>query len=104
VDWGSRILCPACLEIAEKNTTLLVRERPLFDSIALGVAGLSIVLYVLSLLIAPIVIVLAIVAFRKPGSIVRRNRVRAWIAIVIAMLQLGGWAWLITYSILRMPG
>jgi hypothetical protein len=101
VEWGSRTLCPACINAAEKNSELLTRSRTLYDSIALAIAGFSFLLFTLSLLTAPIAIVFGVVALRKPGSLVRRNKLRAWIAIALAVVLIGLWTWLFAYIVLR---
>lgn len=101
LEWGSRILCPTCISAAEKNSDLVTRSRTLDDSIALGIGGFSFLLYFISFLIAPVTLVFAIRSFRTKGSLVRRNRIRAWIAIVFALLQIGGTAWFVFYVLIR---
>jgi hypothetical protein len=101
IDWGGRVLCPTCVNAAEKRTDLLTRSRPLYDSMALATGLFSLLLLQLSLLAAPFTIVLAIRSFRAPGSLVPRTHVRAWIALLIGLLQLVGWTWLFVYFIMR---
>jgi hypothetical protein len=99
IEWGSRVLCPACVNAAEKRTDLLVRSRPLYDTMALAIAVGSAVLFTLSLFTAPIAIYLAIRALRAPRSLVPRTMVRAWTALGVALLELGGWGWLLIYAL-----
>lgn len=101
LEWGSRILCPTCVSAAEKDTDLVTRSRTLDDSIALGIGGFSFLLYFISFLTAPVTLVFAIRSFRTKGSLVRRNRIRAWIAILFALVQLGGTAWFVFYVLIR---
>ena len=101
IDWGSRVLCPACVSAAQKNTDLVTRFRVLDDSIALGIAGFSILIFYLSIMTLPVALVFAIKSFRSKGSLVRKTRARAWMAILLALLQLGGWAWFLSYILLR---
>ena len=100
IEWGSRVLCPACINAAEKRTDLLTRSRPLYDTMALAIALGSLVIFTLSLVTAPIAIYLAIRALRAPRSLVPRTMARAWIALSIAVLELGGWGWLLVYLVL----
>ena len=101
IEWGSRILCPKCVNAAEKRTDLLVRSRSHFDAMALALALGSVLLFTLSLFTAPIAIYLAIRAFRAPRSLVPRTMIRAWIALVLSVLELGGWGWLLVYAVIR---
>lgn len=101
LEWGQQTLCPQCLSRAPKATTLLVRERTLLDSIALTIAGWSFALLYFAFFTAPVAIVLGIMALRRPGSLVRRRKWRAWLAITIATLQLIALIWLIAFVFLR---
>ena len=102
IEWGQRVLCPACVSAAEKRTDLLVRSRPLYDSMALAVAGVSLLLLEVSLLTAPFAIWLAIRGLRAPGSLTPRTKVRAWLAIILATVEFVGWTWLMVYLVLKM--
>jgi hypothetical protein len=100
IEWGSRVLCPACVNAAEKRTDLLTRSRPFYDTMALAIAVSSAVLFTLSLITAPIAIYLAIRGLRAPRSPVPRTMARAWIALGVALLELGGWSWLLVYALM----
>ena len=101
IRWGARIVCPSCLAAADKNTTLLTRSRTNYDSIALAISVMSIIIWPFSLFMAPVAITCGILALRKPGSLVRRYKVRAWAAIVLGTGTLGFWGWLIVYLVLK---
>jgi len=101
IEWGSRVLCPACVNAAEKRTELLTRSRPLYDSMALAIAAVSALLFTLSLFTAPVAIYLAIRALRAPRSLAPRTMARAWMALGLALLELGGWGWLLVYFVLK---
>jgi hypothetical protein len=45
-----------------------------------------------TLVTAPVAIYLGIVSFWKPSSVVPRTRIRSWLAILLGLLQLAGWA------------
>ena len=101
IEWGSRVLCPACVNAAEARTDLLTRSRPLYDTMALAVALGSLVLFTISILTAPVALYLGIRALRSPRSLVPRTMVRAWIALAVGILELGGWGWLLVYVLMR---
>jgi len=101
IEWGSRILCPACVNAAEKRTELLTRSRPMYDSMAMAIAMGSVVIFTISLLSAPVAIYLAIRAFRSPRSLVPRTMVRAWIALIVGTVELVGWGWLLVYVVMK---
>jgi hypothetical protein len=90
---GDRHLCPGCLETGRSKGKLTELEtgRTLWDSMALTLAFFPLVCIWPSLLFAPIALILAIYAWRKPSSIVRRSKWRLWVAIVASLLQIVGW-------------
>jgi hypothetical protein len=88
--------CPACLEAGKTKGKIknLENERPLYDSMALMFAVLPVVTLIFwffTLFTAPIALVLAIINWNKPRSIVHRTRVRLVLAIILATLQIGAW-------------
>lgn len=101
IEWGERVLCPACVTAAEKRTNLLVRSRPMYDSMALAIAAGSVLLLYLSPFTAPFALWLAIRGLRAPGSLTPRTKARAWIAILLATAEFIGWTWLIVYFVLK---
>jgi hypothetical protein len=100
IEWGSRVLCPVCVNAAEKRTDLLTRSRTLYDSIALTIALSSVPLFTVSLITAPIAVYLSIRALRAPRSLVPRTMARAWAALTVSLLELGGWGWLLVYVVM----
>lgn len=95
--------CPACLE-APRSATIqgaLETSRTNYDSIALALATWPMVLFLYpSILTAPVAIYVALRYWRKPLSIVGRNRWRFVLAISIAVLQVSVFAVLIVSAIL----
>jgi hypothetical protein len=73
----------------------------MYDTMAMALAVGSAIVFTLSLLTAPIAIYLAIRAFRAPRSLVPRTMVRAWIGLIVGILELGGWIWLLVYVLMR---
>lgn len=96
VDLGGEHLCPSCLESGRKKgkITALENHRMVYDTAALSTAVLPIVAIFsipFTFITAPLAIFFAIRAFKSPGSILPRTRVRAWLALVLAGLTLVGW-------------
>jgi hypothetical protein len=86
--------CPACLETGRKKGKIkkLENERTLYDNIALSLAIYPLLIFYFTLITAPMALYMAIRHWNSPRSIVHRTRIRFVIAIVLATLQLGGWA------------
>ncbi len=101
VDFRGEEWCPECFTSAVRKKKLVVLEnrRTLHDSIALALATLPLLTVWLSLLGAPIALFVAIRYWKTPGSIVRRNKIRSVLAILLAVGQLAGWVWLIVYMV-----
>ena len=101
IEWGSRVLCPVCVNAAEKRTDLLVRSRTMYDTMALVTAIGSLIIFTLSLFAAPVAIYLAIRAFKAPRSLAPRTMVRAWFALGLGLLEVGGWVWLLVFLVMK---
>jgi hypothetical protein len=98
--------CPACLEAGRTKGKIknLENERTLYDNIALSLVILPIALiitYYFTLIMAPMAIYVAIRYWKAPGSIVRRTKVRFMLAVLIALLEIGGWS---TYFVFVFSG
>ena len=85
--------CPACLETGKSKGKIktLENQRTRYDTIALGLAILPVLIFYLTIVTAPMTLFVAIRYWNAPQSIVRRTRFRFILAIVIALLQIGGW-------------
>jgi len=93
IELSGQHICPACLESGRKKGRLqqLENRRTLYDSLALAVAVFPMLLVWPSLLGAPIALYIAIRYWNAPSSVVPRNKWRFVVAIVLAILQIGGW-------------
>lgn len=94
VELHGRHLCPGCLETGQRQGRLpeLEHRRTLWDAAALAVAVVPLVLcWPLTALTAPAAVALGVLSFYRPGSLVQRSRVRAWVAIGLGLVQLAGW-------------
>src|SRR5262245_25242709 len=99
VDFNGQHVCPACLQSGKQKGRLpqLESSRAVWDTAALlaclGPLVIWPVIWPVTIVTGPISIGLAILSFFKPGSIVPRTRVRAWLAIVLSLLQIGWWVY-----------
>src|SRR6266436_3836534 len=93
VELNGQHICPVCLESGQKKGKLteLENKRTLYDSAALSLTILPLLMWPLTLLTAPAAVVLAIYAWNKPSSIVGRTRARIYLAILFGLLEVGGW-------------
>ena len=98
VELNDQHLCPACLETGRKKgkLTQLETKRTLYDSAALSLAIVPILVWPFTIVTAPIAVVLAVYSWFRPSSLVSRTRVRAYLALVFAFLQITGWVFLFT--------
>ena len=74
-------------------------QRTLYDNMALGVALMPMLLVWITILTAPVALFLAIRYWKAPSSIIPRTRVRFVIAIIVGLLQMGGWSLFIYFLI-----
>ena len=100
VQVGAHRICPECLHAGRKAKSsdakarvsslgdTFVSQRFVPGPAALLMAALGLLIFV-SFITAPIALALAVLALRKPGSLVSRYRAQAIVAIVLAVLQLG---------------
>ena len=96
VELHGQHLCPACVESGRRKGALTTLEsrRLLWDNIALSVAVLpiaTIAFWWASIVTSPAAILLAIIGWRKPGSIAPRGKWRFIVAIIFALLVMGAW-------------
>lgn len=88
--------CPACLETGKTKGKIrsLENQRTLYDSIALWLAILPLLIFYFTLVTAPMALFVAVRYWNAPRSIVRRSKIRYIAAIVLATMQIAGWGWL----------
>jgi hypothetical protein len=89
-------LCPRCLEAGQAKGKIrnLDSSRKKWDSIALGLAVLpaaTLVLWVFTLVTAPMALFIAIRFWNAPRSIFHRTKIRLVIAIVVSVAEILGW-------------
>jgi hypothetical protein len=89
--------CPACLERGKAKGKIknLENQRTLYDTIALSLVVLpviTLIFWFMTIVTAPVALFLAVWYWNAPGSIVRRTRMRYFLAIAFATLEIAGWA------------
>ena len=94
VEFGGRHVCPSCLEAGRNKRKIrnLETERVLHDSIALSIAILPLLMFFVTIVTAPVCIYYSLRHWKSPMSILPRTKVRFVFAVLIAVLQLGGWS------------
>jgi hypothetical protein len=91
--------CPACLKSGQGKGAVRALEtnRTNYDSMALVLATLPSIAIWPSLISCPIAIYIAIRHWRAPGSILPRTRIRYYLALFFATIQIVAWIWLFAY-------
>ena len=94
IEVDNKHICPQCVETGAKKKKLkgLEHHRTLYDSIALGLSLLPLLMWPATLITAPIALYVAIRYWKAPTSIVRRTKFRLVLAILFASLQIIGWS------------
>jgi hypothetical protein len=103
VETAGGVWCPSCTARAHdgSGTRSEVRACILYDSWALLIPLVTLILWPLTLLSAPVVLALAILRWRRPISLVRRNRWRFATGLALALIEGGLWIWLAVYLVAR---
>jgi hypothetical protein len=93
VEMNGQHLCPACIESGKKKGRIqkLENRRTLYDSLALALTVYPLLLVWLTIITAPIALYIAIRYWNAPSSVVPRSRWRMVLAIILALLEIGGW-------------
>jgi hypothetical protein len=103
VEFGEGVWCPSCVANASGKAKQANSEtsRMLYDTWALAIPFVLLAIWPLTLLSAPAVVALAIMKWRQPISLVRRNRWRFAAGLAIALAQGAAWVWFIWYTVAR---
>lgn len=93
VPFVGRKLCPACIAATRQSSApVAVRSRVLYDTIALAMALVPILLWPFTVLTSPVALGLVIHGWKQPNSLVRgRGRGRLITAGVLAVIQISAW-------------
>jgi hypothetical protein len=95
--------CTTCLEAGKTKGKIknLENRRVLYDSIALVLAIVPMLIFYFTFLTAPMVLYIAVRYWNAPRSIVHRTKIRYVLAILLATLQIIGWGLGIYYLTTR---
>ncbi|MDR3401799.1 MAG: hypothetical protein P4L99_04795 [Chthoniobacter sp.] len=93
VEMNGEHLCSMCIASGRKKGRMqqLESKRTLYDNLALAIALIPMLIVWPTIITAPIVLYLAIRYWNAPSSVVPRSRWRLVLAIILALLQIGGW-------------
>ena len=103
IQFGAETLCPSCVASGRGQARAVNSDssRVLYDSIALILPIASLVAWPLTIRTGPASVVLSLMKWRQPLSLVRRFRWRFVVAILIGLAELGAWIWGIVYFVAR---
>jgi hypothetical protein len=93
-DFGGEKLCPACITsgLTSRKLARLENRRVLYDNVTLTLAAGSLLMWPMTIVTAPMSLFLAMRYWRRPTSLLPRTKVRFILAILLATLQIAGWA------------
>ena len=99
VESGSEIWCPSCVAAGagKARSANLDASRTLYDSAALILPLITLLLYPFTILAAPASLVLTAMKWNRPLSLVRRNRWRFVAAVLISLTEICLWTLGIVY-------
>ena len=102
VEVGSGLSCPSCLAnpVAAQKTDA-GNARMLYDTWALFLPFGLLAIWPLTILSAPAVVALALMKWRAPLSLIRRNRWRFAAGLGVAIVQGGLWVWFLWYVVAK---
>jgi len=103
IQFGEETWCPGCVAAGSGQAKAAKTDtsRTLYDSMALTLPLASLVFWPMTVLTGPASVVLAVMKWRQPLSLVRRSRWRFVGAILIGLAELGAWIWGILYFVAR---
>jgi hypothetical protein len=101
VESGGQVWCPSCVTAGagQARAANLDASRTLYDSTALILPLLSLLVYPFTLVAAPASLVLTAMRWSRPLSVVRRNRWRFMVAIVVSVVEIVLWTIGIAYVV-----
>jgi len=96
VEMNGQHFCPGCLQAGQAKGALpqLETSRALYDSGALTLSLLPVLVWPVTLITGPLSVAVAVYSFKKPTSVIPRTRIRAWLAILFGTVQTVLWMWL----------
>lgn len=104
VDFLGQNWCPNCIHLNRLKGRLsgLDAVRTLYGNAALGLATAPLLFWPITLLTAPMALYVTFRYWRTPSSLVRTQRWQFCVAILFAVVELGGWFWLLALLVSRL--
>jgi hypothetical protein len=102
IEFGEGVFCPSCIAAGAGSASGANPEtsRTLYDSMALLAPTLSLAMWPFTIITGPGAVVLSILKWRAPLSLVRRTRLRFVAAALIGLAETAGWVALIVYAVM----
>ena len=99
VQYGAELWCPSCVAAGAgpAKAANIETSRTLYDSITLSLPLLSLILWPFTLVAAPAAVLLGLLKWRQPLSLVRRTHWRFVAGILLGLAEIGGWIWAVLY-------
>jgi hypothetical protein len=93
VEFDGQHLCPSCIETGKRKRKIkkLENRRTIYDSMALSVAILPMLVIYFTFITAPIAVYMSIRYWNAPTSIIPRTKMRFIAAFIVGCVQIGGW-------------
>lgn len=93
VSLAGQHLCTACVETGKRKGHLpkIHPNHVLYDEIALSLALLPLLVWPFTLITAPAAVWMCFRHWKTPLSIVPRTKIRFWLALLFATLQIAAW-------------
>lgn len=90
---NGRHFCPSCLEAGKTKGKIknLENRRTLYDSLALSLSLLPLLIFYFTVITAPMALFISIRYWNAPRSLIHRTKVRFIFAILFSSLQIVGW-------------
>jgi len=97
LEFAGQHLCPPCMESGRRKGKIksLENHRTLYDSVALWIALVPLLLFPFVIVTGPIAVFVAVRYWNKPSSILPRTHIRKIIAILLGLIETfcGGFLW-----------
>lgn len=91
IDFNQRKLCPNCIASASSQAVETVNQRTLYDSLALSLSLVPILIWPITVVTSPLALGFVIYGWRKPRSLVGGGRGKLVAAAILSILQIAGW-------------
>lgn len=103
VKFSGETLCSPCIQTGKEKREIkfLENQRVIYEQIALTLSALPLICWPLTAVTAPAALFIAISCWKKPGSIVVRNKIRSILAIFFSFLQIAAWSFGIYWFVFR---